>query len=56
MDDLEDAPRLIANYGPGEWVKMQHVLKGVFEGEKMVVVVHYFKNLSSGRSVEFKFK
>jgi len=37
MRNLGDAPRLVANYGDGEWVKMQYVLRGT-DGN---VTVHY---------------
>lgn len=52
MRDLADTPRLVANYGPGEWVKMQYVLRGTDSN----VVVHYFRNLTTNTDVEFKFK
>lgn len=52
MDNLADAPRLIANYGQGTWVKMQYVLRGNYSN----VTVHYFRNLDTGLDVEFKFK
>ena len=48
---LGDAPRLVANYGPGEWVKMQNVVRGI-DGN---VTVHWFRNLTTGQNVEFKF-
>lgn len=49
--NLGDAPRLVANYGPGEWVKMQNVVRGI-DGN---VTVHWFRNLTTGANVEFKF-
>jgi hypothetical protein len=52
MRNLDDTDRLIANYGPGEWVKMQYVLRGTDSN----VVVHYFRNLTTKMDVEFKFK
>jgi hypothetical protein len=52
MENLGDAPRLVANYGEGTWVKMQSVLRGA-NGN---TTVHWFKNLTSGLEVEFKFK
>jgi RHS repeat-associated protein len=52
MANLGDAPRLIANYGEGRWVKMQYVLRGNYSN----VTVHYFRNLDSLLDVEFKFK
>jgi hypothetical protein len=51
MDNLGDAPRLNAIYGPGPWVKFQHV-KNCPGGKK--VVIHYFKSLSSLQNVELK--
>jgi RHS repeat-associated protein len=49
--NVRDAPRLIATYGRGAWVKMQHVhhIRG---GGK--ITVHWYRNLTTGRSVEFK--
>ena len=52
MRNLGDAPRLAANYGDGEWVKMQYVLRGNYSN----VTVHCFRNLTTGTDVEFKFK
>ena len=52
MTRLADAPRLVANYGAGEWVKMEYILRGA----NSKVVVHYFMNLATGLMVEFKFK
>lgn len=51
MGPMGDAPRLVANYGEGEWVKMQYVLRG----NDSNVTVHYFRNLDSGMDMEFKF-
>lgn len=51
MRGLADAPRLVANYGEGEWVKMQYVLRGTDSN----VTVHYFRNLTTKMDVEFKF-
>lgn len=51
MRNLADAPRLAANYGSGDWVKMQYVLRGTGSN----VVVHYFRNLTTKMDVEFKF-
>ncbi|MGA8367822.1 MAG: RHS repeat-associated core domain-containing protein, partial [Candidatus Acidiferrales bacterium] len=50
---LGDAPRLEANYGQGEWVKMgwTHDLPGGGNIE-----VHFFENIDTGQTVEFKFK
>ncbi|MGW3913485.1 RHS repeat-associated core domain-containing protein [Streptomyces sp. NPDC005070] len=52
--DLGDAPRLEANYGPGEWVKMESTLNDA-KG-KTIRNVHWFRNLDTGMNVEFKFK
>ncbi|WP_390899137.1 RHS repeat-associated core domain-containing protein [Streptomyces mirabilis] len=52
--DLGDAPRLEANYGPGEWVKMESTLDDA-KG-KAIRNVHWFRNLDTGMNVEFKFK
>ncbi len=51
MRYLVDAPRLVANYGEGNWVKMQYVLRGWND----IVTVHYFRNLVTKMDVEFKF-
>jgi hypothetical protein len=50
---LGDAPRLNAIYGQGDWVKMQYVLRN--QDDDALVTVHYFRNLTSGQDVEFKF-
>ena len=50
MGTMSDAPRLIANYGEGAWVKMQYVLRG----NNSNVTVHYFRNLDTLLDVEFK--
>ncbi len=52
MANLADNPRLVAVYGEGEWVKMQSVLRGT----DVNTTVHWFKNLTTGLEVEFKFK
>lgn len=52
MANLADEPRLAAVYGEGEWVKMQSVLRGTDAN----TTVHWFKNLTTGLEVEFKFK
>jgi hypothetical protein len=52
MANLADNPRLVAVYGEGEWVKMQSVLRGTDAN----TTVHWFKNLTTGLEVEFKFK
>ena len=49
--NLGDEPRLVANYGPGEWVKMENVARGTDQN----VTVHWFRNLTFGQNVEFKF-
>lgn len=51
MGEMADAPRLVAHYGSGEWVKMQTVVRGS-QGN---ITVHWFRNLSTGRNAEFKF-
>jgi LysM repeat protein len=53
MRDLADEPRLVDNYGPGEWVKKQHVHRKP-DGDK--INIHWFHNESTGQDVEFKFK
>ena len=53
MRNLGDTPRLVANYGPGTWVKMEHVHL-LPSGDK--INIHWFRNLESGLNVEFKFK
>jgi hypothetical protein len=52
MRNLGVAPWLVANYGEGDWVKMQYVLRGTDSN----VTVHYFRNLAIKMDVEFKFK
>jgi hypothetical protein len=51
MRNLADAPRLAANYGGGEWVKMQFVLRG----SRGNITVHWFRNLTTGANFEYKF-
>jgi hypothetical protein len=53
---LGDAPRLVANYGgqPVDWVKMSSTQTKVISGAS--VQVHWFRNIETGRNVEFKFK
>lgn len=51
-EQLEDIARLKRWYGEGVWVKMRHV-KYSFEG---TIVIHYFRNTDTGRTVGFKFK
>lgn len=53
MRDLGDTPRLVDNYGEGEWVKMHHSHKTP-DGKD--VAIHWFRNVTSGMNVEFKFK
>jgi len=52
QDKLADVPRLIENYGSGEWVKMQHVH---YSENGPNIVIHWFKNLTTGINVEYKF-
>ena len=51
MTNLADSPRLNAVYGPGQWVKMEHVHRSL---NGVNVVVHWFRNLATGQNVEFK--
>jgi hypothetical protein len=51
MSNLGDTPRLIAHYGLGPWIKMQHT-HACFDGRKLVI--HYFTN-GRGLNVELKF-
>ncbi|MFK7824033.1 MAG: Hint domain-containing protein, partial [Oligoflexales bacterium] len=53
MKKLADKPRLVDNYGQGRWVKMEdmHIAP---DGRQ--INVHWFKNLDTGKNVEFKFK
>lgn len=51
-EQLEDISRLNRWYGEGAWVKMRYT-KHTFQGD---VVIHYFRNTDTGRSVGFKFK
>ncbi len=46
------APRLVADYGPGTWFKMQCVLRGA--GNQFTV--HDFRNLTSSLDVEYTLK
>jgi hypothetical protein len=41
MTELGDAPRLVANYGPGRWVKMEWTHRAL-DGTKQTL--HWFKN------------
>ncbi|WP_307624200.1 polymorphic toxin-type HINT domain-containing protein [Streptomyces sp. V3I7] len=54
MRNLGDTPRLEANYGPGEWVKMQSTLDDA--SGKAIRTVHWFRNLDNEMNVEYKFK
>jgi RHS repeat-associated protein len=47
---LGDLPRLVALYGPGEWVKMQHTHRCP---DGRLVTIHYFSN-GAGLNVELK--
>lgn len=49
---LHATARLTRWYGAGTWVKMRYT-KHTYAG---VIVVHYFRNMDTGRTVEFKFK
>ena len=51
MGAMADAPRLVAIYGPGPWIKKQHT-HICPDGRKLVI--HYFSN-GSGLNVELKF-
>lgn len=54
---LGDTPRLDAGYGPGRWVKMQHVHYGQdVLGNPQTTTIHWFRNLDTGVNCEFKFK
>ena len=53
MRNLADTQRLVALYGSGEWVKMQWVHRGL-NGTR--VVIHWFRNLTTGLNAEYKFK
>jgi hypothetical protein len=52
MGRMGDEPRLVDNYGPGTWVKMQWVHKGI-NGARYTI--HWFSNLDTGQNVEYKF-
>ena len=69
MNDLVDAPRLEANYGDGSWVKMRWVHRSpsgsfiqadrsdpITNPPGQNIIVHFFKNIDTGQTVEFKFK
>ena len=51
MGAMGDAPRLVAIYGPGPWIKKQHT-HICPDGRKLVI--HYFSN-GKGLNVELKF-
>jgi RHS repeat-associated protein len=53
MRNLADKPRLEANYGRGDWVKMEHMHKTP-DGRQ--INIHWFRNKSTNQNVEFKFK
>lgn len=53
MRDLGDTPRLVDNYGEGEWVKMHH---SHTTPDGKGIAIHWFRNLTNGKNVEFKFK
>jgi hypothetical protein len=46
-------PRLEAIYGQGEWVKMGWVHELPGGGQ---IEIHFFKNIDTGQTIEFKFK
>ena len=52
MENLGDEPRLESCYGAGEWVKMEWTHRAPTGN----VTVHWFRNLTTGQNVEFKFK
>lgn len=49
---IGDTPRLVDNYGPGEWVKMQHTHE---TPDGRTISIHWFRNQTTGQNVEFKF-
>jgi hypothetical protein len=66
MGNMGDAARLEAAYGDGSWVKMQWVHRSPpgsiqvrIGGDEMVVpgetTIHFFKNIDTGETVEFKY-
>lgn len=69
-DRLNDLPRLVANYGEGEWVKMEYAHEQDQQShfdenpkrhwsdlveDKSSIKLHWFRNQSTGINVEFKF-
>lgn len=50
--NLADEPRLVDNYGPGNWVK-KHYIHRAKDGSH--IVVHWHENLTTGLRVEYKF-
>jgi RHS repeat-associated protein len=50
--ELGDRPRLEAIYGPGNWVKMHYIHRGL-DGRD--IVIHWFENLTTGVREEIKF-
>jgi hypothetical protein len=52
MGQMGDEPCLVAVYGPGPWVKKQHI-HICSNGRRLVI--HYFSN-GRGMNVELKFK
>jgi RHS repeat-associated protein len=53
MQGLADEPRLIAEHGPGPWIKREH--KHICaDGRKLIV--HYFHSRTTYQNVELKFK
>jgi RHS repeat-associated protein len=53
IKNLGDTPRLIDNYGPGEWVKMRHTHESLGGSQ---TDIHWFHNKTTGQNVEYKFK
>ena len=53
LTSLADTPRLNAVWNQGVWVKMEW--KRRVSGGK-IVVIHWFRNLTTDQNVEFKFK
>ena len=53
MKNLADTPRLESLYEPGKWVKLEHVHRSL-DGTN--IVIHWFRNLTTGQNVEYKFK
>jgi hypothetical protein len=52
ITELGDEPRLIANYGAGEWVKKQYVHRCK---DNRIITIHWHENLTTGLRKEYKF-